>query len=192
MQRRRRMCLCLVSMTLVMLSIVFCAQPPLVAIAGPSPETASDNRPIGTVCVPIIKTRTGFFLVNATVGSKKLRFILDTGSSTTWVDKDRTKELNLVWKPTGVNWSGQDPFWNWDHSMNCEIRGLKFGALNTESIVVGAFDAYKANCTFVAHGEFLMIDGLLGADVLLKHSAMVDFGSMQLILHTSKSAAVPK
>ena len=131
----------------------------------------------GFVAVKLTKMRTGYLGVQVKVGDRSLNMLLDTGAPNTHFDPERTKALGLAWRhfdeaAFGTGW-GKIGYGN--------LPGMKIGAIEVGAVSVRSEDKSKLNEQLVSYGD-APIDGLLGADVLEPHAAVIDYATRTLFL----------
>ena len=103
--------------------------------------------------------------------------LLDTGAPNTRADAERTKALELPWRylDEGVFGPG------WGKMGYCELAGMKIGTVDIRPFQVRTKDESEFNQLLASYGD-LPIDGILGADVLEPHAAVIDYPSRTLFL----------
>lgn len=129
--------------------------------------------------IPLELTSTNHFEITATINGTIGRFILDTGASNTCIGFDKIDFFQL-------------------NSMDSEIKAAGAGAtemltkLSTKNnIQIGEwigkkrkivlFDLVHVNEALTSHNA-LPVDGIIGADILKKGKAIIDYGKQALYL----------
>jgi Aspartyl protease len=175
----------LAGMSVLLLTSRLSAEPELippprqiVVSSGPT-ELGRALERLGYAAVPIERPSTGHLIVQGSVDGKKLRFIIDTGSPMTWLDRTRVKHLKLEWDEQVV--LGRDKNTMWDYTTSCELSALQIGGAVARRVRAYAFGATSTNMGLEAYGSE-PVDGLIGADVLSAHGALIDFASNKLYL----------
>jgi hypothetical protein len=119
----------------------------------------------GFVAVPLQRLGSGHLVVRVQINGRKLLLGVDTGAPQTCLDRWQVRHLELKW---------QD-------DVQCDLEGMEIGQVKTEQLRIGAHDMMDTNVLCKAY-NYPLIDGLLGADVLRKHSAVIDHGGAVLYL----------
>lgn len=129
--------------------------------------------------VPLVLTGTDHFVLVAKINGVSGKFILDTGASHTCVGLDRVEHFGL-------------------QTQNSEIKAAGAGALGMETLIskgnmiqvgdwerarlkIVLFDMVHVNEALLSHSA-LPVDGILGADVLKKGKAIIDYDKKSLYL----------
>ena len=120
------------------------------------------------VYLPLILTATDHFEINAKINSIKGRFILDTGASNTCIGIDRIEHFNLVSQESKIKAAGAG-------ATNMELKKLK----------IVLFDLKHVNEALVAHNA-KPVDGIIGADILKKSKAIIDYDKKCIYLKKKK------
>ncbi|HEX3315370.1 MAG TPA: hypothetical protein VHR72_10790 [Gemmataceae bacterium] len=131
----------------------------------------------GYAAIELEKMRTGYFGVRVRVGDRKFLMLLDTGAPNTHVDSTRTKALDLPWRYLDEAVFGP----GWGKMGYAELAGMKIGAVDIRPFHVRTKDGTQLNALLGAYGD-APIDGILGADVLEPHAAVIDYPSRTLFL----------
>jgi hypothetical protein len=115
------------------------------------------------------------------VGDQKFLLLLDTGAPNTHVDPARTKSLDLPWRYLDEAVFGP----GWGKIGYAELAGMKIGAVEIRPFHVRTKDETQLNALLVTYGD-APIDGILGADVLEPHAAVIDYPSRTLFLRPTE------
>jgi predicted aspartyl protease len=134
----------------------------------------------GYVSTPLERNETGYTICPVSIAGKKFRLVVDTGCYVTCLDPERVKELNLDWIQLGQA-NQPDGFQDWDLSKVCKLQAMEVGEMKVKGLVVRSYNTAKGNSAIISRNE-RPVDGLLGADFLKEHSAILDYGSMRLFL----------
>lgn len=124
-------------------------------------------------------TKTDHFEVKATINGVEGQFILDTGASSTCVDFSRMKIFNLFARSSEVKAAGAGA-----NNMNTQIsenNNLKLGEWQKTDADIVVFDLSHVNEALLNH-EATEVDGIIGADVLKKGRAIIDYKQKTLYL----------
>jgi len=129
--------------------------------------------------IPLKKLNTTHYLLYAKIHNKKARLILDTGASTTCINIHRASYFDIIHEESEIKLSGAGTSGvrtNFSHK-----NDLKIGSWKTQSIALVLFDLNHINISLSEVGEEA-VDGILGADFLKKHRAIIDYGRNCLYL----------
>lgn len=148
----------------------------------------------GFVRVPIEESRRGFLTVPCSIHRRPGRLILDTGAFLTGIDNDAARSLGLSGHPSRITARGLDGKVQPVHLVR--IDDLKIGGFSLPSqefVVLDVFGKRQPLRTFTginrieyyeprrtARGDTIF--GLLGNEILDQHRAIIDLGSMSLLL----------
>ena len=124
-------------------------------------------------------TKTNHFEIKATINGVKGRFILDTGASNLCVDFNRIETFKLKTQETEVKATGVGAT-----EMETQIskkNSLKIGKWKKNKVAIVLFDLSHVNNELVKH-NIEPVDGLIGADILKKGDAVIDYKKKYLYL----------
>jgi predicted aspartyl protease len=128
--------------------------------------------------VALRRSRTGQLLVDARLGSAGLSMILDSGASATVLDLESADRLGLARvdaERCGVGAGGQvDTFVT-------QAGELVLGSIAVSVGPLPVIDFGHVNQRLIAIGE-PQVDGVIGADVLREHAAVLEYESPALYL----------
>jgi hypothetical protein len=133
----------------------------------------------GYVRIKLKKTVTDHFEIKASINGVKGKFILDTGASRSCVGTDEIDYFNLKTEDSEHKASGAGPD---------EIDTL---TSSKNSIAVGKFKIKKASLILIdlSHinkalekQEAKPVKGIIGADILIKGKAIIDYNKKYLYL----------
>lgn len=135
----------------------------------------------GYAPVKMYRTATGHFEVEVLLNGIEGRFIVDTGASNTCVSLEREERFGLVSEPTEVKAAGAG-------AIDMEARlsegnTLKVGRWKKEALPLVLFDLTHVNHALGTQ-ESGPVDGIIGADVLKKGKAVIDYRKKRLFLKT--------
>lgn len=123
--------------------------------------------------VPLVLTATNHFEVNASINGVTGRFILDTGASNTCVGFDRLEFFNLTSKDSKIKAAGAGAT---DMETRISTKNtITIGAWKKKKIKIVLFDLVHVNEALTAH-KAMPVDGIIGADLLKKAKAVIDYG----------------
>jgi predicted aspartyl protease len=124
-------------------------------------------------------TETDHFSVQARINGVEGRFILDTGASSTCVDYSRLNLFNLFARESDVKAAGAGATNMLTHVS--EDNKLKIGEWAKSNTDVVIFDLSHVNKALTDH-DAEEVDGIIGADVLKKGRAVIDYKQKALYL----------
>lgn len=135
------------------------------------------------VNIPLILTATDHFEINAKINSIKGRFILDTGASNTCIGMDRIEHFNLVSEESKIKAAGAGATNMETLISKKNVIDLRSWQFNKLKIVL--FDLKHVNEALIAHNA-QPVDGIIGADILKKSKAIIDYDNKCLYLKNKK------
>ncbi len=124
-------------------------------------------------------TETDHFSVKARINGVEGRFILDTGASSTCVDFSRLNLFNLFAQKSDVKAAGAGATNMLTHVS--EDNTLKIGEWTKNHANVVIFDLSHVNQALQDH-DAEEVDGIIGADILKKGRAVIDYKQKALYL----------
>jgi len=124
-------------------------------------------------------TETDHFSVQARINGVEGRFILDTGASSTCVDFSRLNLFNLFAQESDVKAAGAGAT-NMLTQVS-EDNTLKIGEWTKSNTNVVIFDLSHVNQALEDH-DAEEVDGIIGADILKKGRAVIDYKQKALYL----------
>jgi len=128
-------------------------------------------------------TKTDHFEVIAKINGVKGRFILDTGASNTCVGFDKIQHFNLKSKSSDIKAAGAGAT-----DMKTQIskkNKLQIGKWEMKKLQIVLFDLNHVN-EALASQNASPVDGIIGADVLKKSRAIIDYHKKTLYLKETK------
>ncbi|WP_291964794.1 retropepsin-like aspartic protease [Maribacter sp.] len=135
------------------------------------------------VRIPLVLTTTDHFEIYAEINSVKGRFILDTGASNTCIGLDRIAHFNLISEESIIKAAGAG-------ATNMETLVSKKNTINLNSwkfkkLEIVLFDLKHVNEALTAHNAE-PVDGIIGADILKKSKAIIDYDKKCIYLKKKK------
>lgn len=123
--------------------------------------------------IPLKKIATGHYGITATINSISGEFILDTGASTSCIGFASVSHFNLISEDSEIKAAGAG-------AINMETRiarknTLTIGTWNLSSIDFILFDLSHVN-EALQQANQQEVHGIIGADFLKKHRAVIDYG----------------
>ena len=132
----------------------------------------------GYISVKLNFLKTKHYSLNATINGKSGRFILDTGASSSCICTSLEKNFNIISKETNEKAS----------SATSEISNTKISKKNTiqigkweNKINLIIFDMSHINDA-LNDKKIDTVSGIIGADILKKSKAILDYKSNKLFL----------
>ncbi|NRB59858.1 MAG: clan AA aspartic protease [Winogradskyella sp.] len=124
-------------------------------------------------------TKTNHFEIKASINGVKGRFILDTGASSSCVGFEAVERFNLKVKDSEIKAVGAGA-----SNMTTKIsnsNNLKIGHWKRKRVALILFNLSHVNNGLVSHNAD-PVDGIIGADVLKKSKAIIDYEKKYLYL----------
>jgi predicted aspartyl protease len=129
--------------------------------------------------IPFKVSKTQHLLIKASINGIKGNFILDTGASNSCVGFENTFYFNLSAKASKNTAAGAGAI-----GMETQIaqkNNLKLGRWNSSDITLIVFDMSHVN-TALKQYKAKTVHGIIGADILLKGIAIIDYYNHYLYL----------
>jgi Aspartyl protease len=132
--------------------------------------------------VKLDRAPAGYLLVTARIGDGAVSLVLDTGAPGTWLDRKQTQRLGIEWRdpPTDALRSIYSPT-TVATGWYCYLPSIQVGTFRTEGLRVNNDDLTNFNRRLKDDGH-PPVDGLLGADILERGQAIIDYRSNVLYL----------
>lgn len=124
-------------------------------------------------------TKTNHFEIKASINGTKGRFILDTGASSSCVGFEAIERFNLVVKDSEIKAVGAGA-----SNMLTKISNsnqLKIGKWKKNRVALILFNLSHVNTGLINHNAE-PVDGIIGADILKKGKAIIDYEKKYLYL----------
>ena len=124
-------------------------------------------------------TKTNHFEIIARINGKKGLFILDTGASSSCVGFEAIETFNLKVKDSEIKAVGAG-----DSNMATQIsrkNKIKIGKWKKDRVVLILFNLTHVNQGLINHNAN-PVDGIIGADILKKGKAIIDYEKKYLYL----------
>lgn len=122
--------------------------------------------------IPLVLTETNHFEITAKINGITGRFILDTGASNTCVGFDKIEFFALTSKESKIKAAGAGGT-NMETLISTKNK-IKIGDWTKKKLKIVLFDLVHVNEALTAH-KALPVDGILGADILKKARAIIDY-----------------
>lgn len=131
------------------------------------------------ISVKLKKTKTNHFELKAKINGVKGRFILDTGASNTCVDFEKALFFKLNAEDSDTKAAGAGAVeMNTKEALNVQIKIGKWAFHNLHLVLL---DLSHVNTALTNH-HAKPVDGIIGADVLKKGKAIIDYDKKRLYL----------
>lgn len=133
----------------------------------------------GYVVIKMKRLKTNHFRIKVKINGKKGKFILDTGASNSCIDIKDAALFGLEAKSSNNLASGAG-------ATNMETEEahqntIKLGDWKFKNFHLVLFDLSHVKQALIQHGE-PDIDGIIGADILQKGKAIIDYNKNRLYL----------
>ncbi|PRX57645.1 retropepsin-like aspartic protease [Flagellimonas meridianipacifica] len=135
----------------------------------------------GYESVPLTLTETNHFEIPARINGVQGRFILDTGASNTCVDMDKVEFFKMVSKTSNIKAAGAGA--TEMETLISNKNRIQIGNWSKKKQKVVVFDLVHVNQALTSHNT-LPVDGIIGADILRKGKAVIDYDKQCLYLRT--------
>jgi hypothetical protein len=163
--------------------LLSCDKPPLVP---PDSNQASERPPLnqnGYTRIPLVRTNAGYLNVTAKIAGNEVNLLLDTGSPSSCLDRKRVESLKLKWEQRpGISVTVRKTEWGEYRT----IESIQLGAFHTGGLPIYSLDMSDLN-GWLANSQDRLVDGILGADVLERAWAVIDYRMNDLFLFDRNS-----
>jgi hypothetical protein len=131
------------------------------------------------IAIPLVLTATNHFEVTATINGVKGRFILDTGASNTCIGLDKIEFFKLNSKDSKIKAAGAGATEMLTKLSTKNI--IEIGKWYKQKQKIVLFDLVHVNEALTSH-QAMPVDGIIGADILKKGRAVIDYHKKRLYL----------
>lgn len=131
------------------------------------------------IAIPLIHTETNHLEVTAKINGKRGRFILDTGASNTCVGMDKADQFGLISQASEIKAAGAGA--REMDTLVSDTNKIEIGKWKYKKQKIVLFDLIHVNEALIDH-QALPVDGIIGADILKKTKAIIDYDSSRLYL----------
>lgn len=132
-------------------------------------------------------TKTNHFEIKAKINNVKGRFILDTGASNSCVSFSSEDAFKLKTKKSKIKASGAGA--NDMETLISKNNNIKIGKTNFKNQSLILFDLSHVNLALKNH-NCEIVDGIIGADILKKGKAVIDYKKKHLYLKLKNKKTV--
>lgn len=129
--------------------------------------------------VPLVFTETSHFEIVAKINGVSGKFILDTGASNTCVGIDKIEFFKMASEATDIKAAGAGA--TEMETLISSKNKIQIGDWKKSKLKIVLFDLVHVNQALVSHNA-LPVDGIIGADVLKKGKAVIDYNKKCLYL----------
>jgi len=130
-------------------------------------------------CIKLKKTATNHFEIKAKINGKKGRFILDTGASNSCVGFDEIEKFNLITEASEHKAAGAGTTEIDTHIS--KKNKIKIGDYKLKKVSLVLLDLTHINNALTKQ-DANAVNGIIGADILEKGKAVIDYGKKKLYL----------
>lgn len=131
------------------------------------------------VRIPLVLTETNHFEIAAKINGVTGRFILDTGASNTCVGIDKIEFFKMVSEASDVKAAGAGA--TEMETLVSSKNKIQLGSWSKKKQKIVLFDLVHVNQALTSHNS-LPVDGIIGADILKKGKAVIDYDKKCLFL----------
>ncbi len=135
------------------------------------------------VKIPLKLTATNHFEVVASINGIRGRFILDTGASNTCVGFDKMDFFQLSSQASEIKAAGAGA--TDMETLISKKNKIAVGDWRQKKLKIVLFDLVHVNEALTAHNA-MPVDGIIGADLLKKGKAVIDYDTKDVYLKLKK------
>jgi len=135
--------------------------------------------PQGYIKIKLKFTKTNHFEIKASINGVKGRFILDTGASNSCIGFDSVKDFNLKVEDSEVKAAGAGAVGMLTQLSKKNV--IKIGKWKRDKVALILFNLTHVNTALTNH-DSNPVDGIIGADILKKGKAIIDYQKKYLYL----------
>ena len=129
--------------------------------------------------IPFTLTQTNHLEITAKINHIEGRFLIDTGASSTCIGMEEAALFNLTSEVSDVKAAGAGAT-NMDTHL-AKKNTVRIGELKKENVNIILFDLTHVNTALTQHNA-LPVQGIIGADLLKKGKAIIDYNTKHLFL----------
>lgn len=133
----------------------------------------------GFIPIKLRFTKTNHFELKADINGVKGYFILDTGASSSCIGIDRVENFKLNIETSDVKAAGAGATEMETHISKKNI--IKIGRWKKKKVTLVLFNLVHVNTALINH-DAKPVDGIIGADILKKAEAVIDYKKKYLYL----------
>ena len=124
-------------------------------------------------------TKTSHFTLKAKINNKKGVFIVDTGASNTCIDASEAENFLLLPEESDTTAAGAGN--SEMEAKTAQTEKICIEGYTRKGLKIGVFDLSHINTALVARGA-KPVHGIIGADILIKGKAVIDYSKNRLFL----------
>ncbi|MBO0322964.1 clan AA aspartic protease [Muricauda sp. CAU 1633] len=129
--------------------------------------------------IPLVFTETNHFELTATINGVTGKFILDTGASNTCVGIDKIEMFKMLSETSDIKAAGAGA--TEMETLVSAKNKIQIGDWKKSRQKIVLFDLSHVNSALTSHNA-LPVDGIIGADILKKGKAVIDYDKKSLYL----------
>ncbi|MAU17647.1 MAG: acid protease [Muricauda sp.] len=129
--------------------------------------------------IPLVFTETNHFEIEAKINGISGKFILDTGASNTCVGLDKIDFFEMASEATDIKAAGAGA--TEMETLISNKNKIQIGDWKKKRLKVVLFDLAHVNQALTNHNA-TPVDGIIGADILKKGKAIIDYNKKCLYL----------
>ncbi len=129
--------------------------------------------------IPLVLTETNHFELTATINGVTGKFILDTGASNTCVGMDKIDFFKMLSETSEIKAAGAGA--TEMETLVSTKNKIRIGDWKKSRQKIVLFDLSHVNEALTSHNA-LPVDGIIGADILKKGKAVIDYNKKSLYL----------
>ena len=126
------------------------------------------------ILIPLKRINTNHYEIIATVNGVEGRFILDTGASGTCVGMHKAEKFNLQHKATASDVKAAGAGGTGMETLIAKGNHIQIGSWERKRFPIILFDMVHVNTALLEH-HANPVDGIIGADILKKGKAIIDY-----------------
>ncbi len=143
----------------------------------------------GYTKIPLVLSQTNHFEIMAKINGVSGRFILDTGASNTCIGMDKISYFNLLSEASETKAAGAGA--SEMETLVSKHNSIALGEWFRKKQNIVLFDLVHVNEALTNH-KVLPVDGIIGADILKKGKAIIDYDKKLLYLKLKQGASEKK
>lgn len=130
-------------------------------------------------CIPLTFSKTNHFEITAKINAVPGRFILDTGASNTCIGMDKIDYFKLTSEVSDIKAAGAGSVEM--ETLISKKNRVEIGDWKKKKHKIVLFDLVHVNQALTNH-QVAPVDGIIGADILKKGKAIIDYDRFCLYL----------
>lgn len=130
------------------------------------------------IAVPLRRNIIGHLIIKVRINSDTAELVLDTGASATCLEEKSAKKFGI---PLSNATGGASGYGGGSDNIKSGTASLTIGTHTLDAFLFSVIDLSNVNSAYSEEGGE-QIDGVLGADILLKYNAVIDYHSLSLFL----------